>query len=339
MASLLVHIEVDGPGADGAAALAPRSLRVLGEGRRIATSLGACLHACVRLTDDEKADLDGVTEALGRAGADKVHVWRGPSSEPVLWATHGGELQALCEELHPLLVLLTAGPAGAELAPRLAAALGAAFVAEPALERGPRGEIVFSRAVFAGTQRRRLATEEIEHAVVATLSARSCQAATGGDEAELRLVPPRTTVTPPPEVVAVRDDPDAALENARVVVVAGAGVKSFETYALVEELATALGGVVAATRSLCEKGIAPADREIGVGVRRIAPELLFLCGVSGSSATLSALSGDADLVAIDHDPNARIFRVAQYGLVGNLETLLPDLINAVRARVRSGGSA
>ena len=320
-------------------ALDPGSLSVLGEARRIATSLGACLHACVRLTDMEETDVDAVTEKLGRAGADKVHLWRSPPREPVLWATHGGELLALCEELRPLMVLLAAGPAGAELAPRLAAALGAAFVAEPVVERGPRGEVVLSRAVFAGTQRRRLAAEEIEQTVVATLPARSCRPAVGGDEAELRIVPRRAPDAAPPQVIDVRDDPDAAFDNARVVVVAGAGVKSFETYALVEKLAAALGGIVAATRSLCEKGIAPADREIGVGVRRIAPELLFLCGVSGSGATLSALSGDADLVAIDRDPNARIFRVAQYGLVGALETVLPDLITAVRGRVRPGGPA
>lgn len=338
MASLLVHIEVEGSGAGGFEALAPGSLCVLGEARRIATSLGACLHAGVRLSDTEEIDLDAVAEKLGRAGADKVHIWRGPLLEPVLWATHGGQLLALAEELRPLLVLMAAGPTGAELAPRLAAALEAAFVAEPVIERGPRGEVVFSRAVFAGTQRRRLAAEEIEHTVVATLPPRGCRPAVGGDEAELRLVPPRAPEAAPPEVVGVRDDPDAALESARVVVIAGAGVKSFETYALVEKLAAALGGVVAATRSLCEKGIAPADREIGIGVRRIAPELLFLCGVSGSSATLSALSGDADLVAIDRDPNARIFRVAQYGLVGALETVLPDLISAVRGRVRPGGN-
>lgn len=321
---MLVHIETEGPTPLEA------SLGVLGEGRRIATTLGAALHAYVQLESGD--DLETIVRILGLAGADKVQIARAPRAPgPPIWATHGGALLEVCDELRPVLVLLAADEAGADIGPRLAAGLGAAFVAEPVIESGPRGEVVFSRAVFGATHRRRLAAEDLEQTVVATLLPRRCRPARGADEAEVHLI----DTTPAGDAIsyiAGLPDPSAFLGAARVLVLAGAGVRSFETYGLIETLAAVLGGEVAATGSLCQKGIASADREIGVGVRRVAPDLIIACGASGSSASLGAITGDTDIVAINRDPDAPIFRVADYGLVGDLDVVLPELISALRRR-------
>jgi electron transfer flavoprotein alpha subunit len=318
---VLVHIETEGP------APLEASLGVLGEGRRIATTLGAALHAYVQIEPDD--DLEAIVRTLGLAGADKVQIARAPRGEgPPIWATHGPAMLAVCDQLRPVLVLLAADEAGADIAPRLAAGLSAAFVAEPVIECGPRGEVVFSRAVFGATHRRRLAAEDLEQTVVATLLPRLCRPAVGHDEAVVDGPPLDGAIA----YVDGRPDPTAFLGHARILVLAGAGVRTFETFGLIESLAAVLGAEVAATNTLCQKGIASADREIGVGVRRVAPDLLVACGASGSSASLGAITGDTDIIAINRDPDAPIFRVANYGLVGDLDAVLPELIATLRRR-------
>jgi electron transfer flavoprotein alpha subunit len=326
VASVLVHIETDGQTPLDA------SLGVLGEARRIATTLGAALHAYVQVVSDEH--IEPLARTLGLAGADKVQIARGEAvSGPPIWATHGATMLRLCDDLRPVLVLFAADEAGADIAPRLAAGLGAAFVAEPIIESGPRGEVVFSRAVFGATHQRRLAAEDLEQTVVATLMPRLCRRARGEDEAEVHVID-AAEVSAAITYRERRPDPNATLADARVVVLAGAGVRSFETFGLIETLATLLGAEVAATGSLCQKGLASPDQEIGVGVRRIAPEMIVVCGAAGSSASLGAIAGGAEIIAINRDPDAPIFRVAQYGLVGDLDAVLPELIAGLRRRGR-----
>jgi len=325
VASVLVYIEADGavPSAD--------SLAVLGEGRRIATTLGAVLHAAV-VVPDVDPPVEALGAALGHGGADRVILVRQAArAEPVSWASHGAALRRACELARPVLVLLAADPDGQALAPRLAASLGAAWAAEPVIEYGARGEVVLVRATHGLSHRRRLAVEDLDAPVVATVAPRGCRPARAGDDAEVQV----TDVAPPDSGLVhteERDDPGAALDRARVVVLAGAGVTSFETWGLVQTLAAMLGAEVAATRTLCNNGIAPADREIGVGARRVDPDVLVVCGASGSSASLGALAGDAEIIAIDRDPDAPIFKLAAYGLVGELDVVLPDLIDALRGR-------
>jgi electron transfer flavoprotein alpha subunit len=81
---------------------------------------------------------------------------------------------------------------------------------------------------------------------------------------------------------------------------------------------------------VCNRGLAPTERQIGIGARSVAPELYIVCAASGSSAHLGAISSDAEIVAIDIDPEAPIFRAASYGIVGDLADILPDLIAAIR---------
>lgn len=328
VASVLVHIEVDGDRPS------PASLEALGEGRRIATTLGSTLYAFAVFDDELAANekrRDALAKTLGAGGADKVIMQPRPVRPgPPGWLTRGSHLLAVCEEVRPVLVLVAGDDLGRDIAPRLAAKLGAAYLAEPSIECGPRGEIVFSRATYGATQRRRLAAEELGQAVVATLTPGAYRPAEGDDEAEIIFRRAGESEDGCGEYVEASDDPGAALDAARVVVVAGAGIDSFDNYALLEELAGALGGELAATSALCDKGIAPAEREIGVGARRIAPELLLLVAASGSSATLGAVSSDAEIVAINLDPHAPVFRVASYGIVGDLEEVVPQLVAALR---------
>src|SRR5882672_7281701 len=118
--------------------------------------------------------------------------------------------------------------------------LGAVYVPEPSIEYGPRGDLVMSRTVYGGSFRRRLSADDLERPVVATLTPGSYQKAVGSDDAEavvLQSTPSPTSI----EEIARRPDPGAALDRARVIVSAGAGV-SKEQYAIVRDIARTLGG-------------------------------------------------------------------------------------------------
>ena len=288
-------------------------------------------------TDPELDVPDALVAALGKAGADKVVLVAAPSDPGgrggATWSTAGAALAGACEELRPNLVVFAASAASADIAPRLAARLGAAFAAHCVVETGPRGEVVFSRKVYGGGFRRRLALDDLDRAAVVTVPP-GHEPARGDGEAELLVF----------ELGATRDErvarvgegaPDVtaggvALERARVIVTGGAGVAP-QAWPLLERLAAALGGELGATRAACERGLAPEAREIGLGARQVAPVLYVVCGASGSAGHLGAVSPDAEIVAIDRDPDAPIFRAASYGLIGAIEDVVPRLLEELGA--------
>lgn len=328
MACVLVHTEVEGDQpTDHARA-------VLGEGRRVASSLGASLHAVAIVAAGQPGSFPGASAAeqrlvatLGEAGADRVLLVSAERPSPLLWATVGPALVAACEQVRPNLVLLAATAGGRDLGPRLAAHLGGAFFAEPAVEAGPRGEVVLSRTVYGGDLWRRVSLDELDVMAVATLDDRRA-VARGGDEAELMQLDDIIRPDPRVEVLGSSDDDGAALERARIIVVAGGGT-SADAMALVAQLAKALGAELGGTRASCLRGLLGHGREIGVGGRHVAPDLYVVCGASGSMAHLGAVSPDAEIVAIDRDPAAPIFKAARWGLVGTIEDIVPGLIAAL----------
>ena len=326
MANLLVYIERSGA---AGTALSGASLEALGEGRRVASFLGATLYALVA-GDDRHGDPAAV-EVLGRHGADKVIVAGAVDARlPALHATQGHIVAAALERVPSALVVFAATPAGRDLAPRAAARLGAAFVPEPTFAYGENGELTLTRRVYGGDVQRRLAAHDLERPVVVTLTPRGARHVAGAAYAE--AIP--LHADPKPSLVEEIDcAPDAAatLETARVVVTAGAGVAA-EAWDLVRALAGALGGEVGVTRSAVERGLGSCEREVGIGGRRVAPRLYVACGASGSSEHLLAVAAHAHIVAINRDPEAPIFRHASYGIVGDFADVAPGLIAAARRK-------
>jgi electron transfer flavoprotein alpha subunit len=323
VACVLVHTEVDGDRpTDHARA-------VLGEGRRIASSLGASLHAVAVIGEKDEVPVGHkLIETLGEAGADRVLLVVAEKPTPTLWATIGNALITACEQVQPALVLLASTAGGRDIAPRLAAHLGGAYFAEPAVEAGPRGEVVLSRTVYGGDLWRRVSLDELDVVAVATLDDRR-GAAQGADDAEVVQLEGTTPSDARVEVIGASEDDGAALEHARVIVVAGGGTTA-DAMTVVTALAKSLGAEIGGTRTLCNRGLLPQGREIGVGGRHVAPDLYIVCGASGSVAHLGAVSPDAEIVAIDKDPAAPIFKSARWGLVGTIEDMVPKLIEALK---------
>ena len=160
-----------------------------------------------------------------------------------------------------------------------------------------------------------------------------------GDAVERGSGPaPTRRVTPDLDEGAIRQRPEAPFQEARQavdlsqaarIVAVGRGIKDAEHLDLVRSLATALGAEVAASRPICDAGWLPMDRQIGSSGQTVAPKLYLALGISGAIQHLVGMRGSKTIVAVNKDPDAPLFEVADYGIVGDLFEIVPAIIAAL----------
>ena len=120
------------------------------------------------------------------------------------------------------------------------------------------------------------------------------------------------------------------LSAAEIIVSVGRGIKEADNIPLVQQLAEALGAELAASRPICDAGWLPMERQVGSSGQTVAPKMYMAIGISGAIQHLVGMKGSRTIVAINKDPNAPIFEVADYGIVGDLFQVVPELTEAVK---------
>lgn len=320
MANILVHIELSDRVATAG------SLSALVSARRIASELGATVHALLPCEAPPSYDSDDTIATLSRHGADKVALVTGPSLvEPALHATHGEAIAAACAQIKPRLLLFAASATSDELAPRLATQLGANYFANARLEHG--GPEAGFQLVCEAFRRQYRATSPLRSAgrvVVATLVGLPAPQPLASDDAEVVVIHAPSTNAPRVRVRGRRPVPSSEIACARVVVGGGGGL-SREGVALLPRLATALGGAHALSATLAERESA-GDRRFGLGGNGTSAELYLALGASGSDRHLAGIGPRTVIAAVNSDPGAPIFDRASFGLCADASEAIQALL-------------
>jgi electron transfer flavoprotein alpha subunit len=273
-------------------------------------------------------DCTAAAHDAGRvAGVAKVWVASAPHLAHGLAENVAAQALQLLEQQAYTHVLAAASTFGRSVMPRIAAALDAGQISEVTRVLAPD---IFERPIYAGNA---IATvQALDPVKVLTVRATSFDAAPPGNaEAVVQEVPAVEDAGTSRVVSTERTSSGRAeLASARVVVAGGRGLGSGANFKLLEPLADALGAAIGASRAAVDAGFAPNDLQIGQTGKIVAPALYVAIGISGAIQHLAGI-GDANIiVAINKDPEAPIFSVADYGIVGDLFDVVPALSTALQ---------
>ncbi len=279
--------------------------------------------------------LGAATEALAAEAAAKAIAKVVRVEHPLLAQyTADGFIAALAQLVQnqsPAAVVLPHTYQVRDYAPALAARLGQVLISDVvAIGDGP----VFTRQLLQG----RL-TGSYHHAGSGPCFI-SVQAGAFRADAVQAGAAEVTTFTPTLEAAQIRTKPGEPfrgaaqtvdLGSAQLIVAVGRGIKDADNLPLVQDLATALGAELAASRPICDNGWLPMDRQVGSSGQTVSPKLYLAVGISGAIQHLVGMKGSQCIVAINKDPDAPIFEVADYGIAGDLFEVVPALTEAVKA--------
>ncbi len=309
-------------------ALHPMSLESLAAGQQLGRALELPVSACVF-----GADLAGCTAQLTGYSLHAVIALENPAL--AVYTADGAiaALSGLIGELRPHLILLPHTYQVRDFAPALAARCGRPLASDVTSIRADGGRLVFERTLYQGKLRGEYSfmTPPPLFASIQAGSYRADSLEPGNPPIESRTV----SLDP----ARIRQRPGSPFrESARAVdltaaeriVAAGRGIQEEGNLALVSELASLLGAEVAASRPICDNGWLPMERQVGSSGQTVAPKLYVALGVSGAIQHLVGMKGSKTIVAVNKDPNAPIFEVADYGIVGDLFEVVPALIDELK---------
>jgi electron transfer flavoprotein alpha subunit len=304
---------------------------LLGVGRRLADSLGEPLSA-VLLADKVG---DAAKDAIA-FGADKVYVIESPLLKDYVTDSYVGAIEKLCQEVKPNILLVGQTPMGRDLAPRLAFRLGTGVTLDCIdLKIDPQTKLmVQTKPVYGGNALAEIVCEKTQPQM-ATVRPKAMEPLARNDsrKGEVISFDPKIDASKirAKFVERVKEKVEGVkLEDANVIVCGGRGMGGPDNFATLKELANILGGALGASRPPCDNGWVPATLQIGLTGKIVSPTLYIAVAVSGASQHLSGCSGAKNIVAINKDAEANIFKVARYGVVGDYKKVMPPFINKVK---------
>ena len=307
------------------------SLELLGEGRKIADKLGVKLTALL-IGNNVK----NLSETLGEHGADEVLLVENELLENY---TTDGYTKVICDlatERKPGILFIGATFIGRDLGPRVAARLSTGLTADcTQLDvEVENGDLLATRPAFGGNLMATIACPD-HRPQMATVRpgvfAKTDEKRAGFKVEEVKVALNASDIrTKVVEIVKEKKD-IVDIGEADFIVSGGRGVGSKENFALLQELADALGGTVAGSRAAVEKGWIERDYQVGQTGKTVRPQIYIACGISGAIQHAAGMQDSDMIIAINKDEEAPIMKLADYAIVGDLTKVIPELIAQVKA--------
>lgn len=300
------------------------TLELLTKARDLADTV-ACVYA---------GDADDIAEAVGAYGAETVYgidvdgaLVGVPVAGAIAEATEAGD--------GPDAVLLSTTYDGRDVAARLSVALDKTVISNCVDLELDDDALVCTAAIFGGaTDIKTKFTGE--GPFIAIVRPKSFAAeASDGDEAETEELDAPDAGSAAGAVVTdrfVEESDGPKLDEAGIVVAGGRGLGESEKYTMVTDLAKALGGAAGASRAIVDAGWVPYSQQVGQTGKVVKPDVYIACGISGATQHLVGMKGSKNIIAINKDPEAPIFGIADLGIIGDVHKVMPALLEALAAR-------
>ncbi len=289
------------------------------EGRRLADTLGETVSAVVL-----GSGIEGIAGELGKYGADKILVGDDPAVADYTTDAYANVLFDVVKDNDPRILLLGASSQGKDLSARLAARLGVGLAMDCIALTLDGEKLIATRPMYGGKVLAKVALEGIpQMSAIRPNVMEIVEAAKAGNIEEIRI----ETGVVKTRVVEKRLETASKVDltEADVIVSGGRGMGGPD-FSVIEELAEALGGTVGASRSAVDEGWRPHSDQVGQTGKVVSPNLYIACGISGAIQHLAGMGSSKYIVAINKDPEAPIFKKADYGIVEDLFKAVPAIM-------------
>lgn len=293
------------------------------------------LGGSIELINAAKAlDAEGTALVVGnKAIADTIAAF----GIPVIFTDTATDCDTLTEllsetvkEENPDIVLLANTTLAKDVAPRIAGRMNLGCVSDVIGMSKADDKVIYTRPAYGGTILEHIEVEGTAVVTVRNGSFPKPEATSNADVTERKIEIPADAIKAKIINTVKEISESVNLEEAEVIVSGGRGMGSAENFKLVEELARVLGGVVGATRPAIEDGWISRAHQVGQSGKIVAPKLYIACGISGATQHTSGMTGSNYIVAINKDEEAPIFEVANVAIVGNVNEILPIMIEEMK---------